>query len=351
VGIALLVMLGVEWQLHAGLAPLEAQNAALNAAPAASPAEQSGFAEIGGRDPAAFFAWVRDHLQPPIIVFIGDSQGMVVKDGTGLPYPQLVARALARQPGGARVMSLHLGGANTFEQGILLLGMLRAGIVPRTVVWSHTVFSMRKNEIRSELVALYQSLPGEITGGPTVILIGGSRGSAGGPAPPGRRELQAAEQRLDAWLSASATMRFFRRPMADKAQILWACPVARLVPAAWRPRTAEQRDPPASILESSARFAGRVSGVLREHGVRVIDFLGPIDQAAHPQPFTARAEAVAYPALERAVRSQGGDFEPWFDALPAACFGKFADGSDDAFHIEEAGHEALAQRLLATLAR
>jgi lysophospholipase L1-like esterase len=84
--------------------------------------------------------------------------------------------------------------------------------------------------------------------------------------------------------------------------------------------------------------------------VRVVHFLTPIDRAANPRPLSARAETVAYPALERAVRASGGEFVPWIDLLPGTCFGKFEDGSDDAFHVKAAGHEILARRIVETLA-
>lgn len=351
VGIALLALLFVEWLLHQAMAPLAAQNAALNAPPAAPSADLAGFHPLGARDPAAFFAEVRDQLKPRTIVFIGDSQGMVVKDGSGLPYPRLVARSLAKEAGDASVVSLHLGGANTSEQGALLLGMLEAGVVPRTVFWAHSVFSLRKNEIRGELVPLYRSLPDEDTGRPPVILIGGATEPASAALPPSQRVLQAASRRLDEWLAASATVRFSRRELWEKAAFLWASPLGRLVPASLRPRTGEQRDPSASILEGSARFAGQVTGVLHGRGVHLVHFLAPIDRTAQPRPFSARAEAVAYPALERAVEARGGEYAPWIDLLPGSCYGKFADGSDDAFHLEAAGHEALARRIVETLAQ
>jgi hypothetical protein len=349
-GIALLALLLVEGLLHQAMAPLEAQNAALNAPPEAPSAGLAGFHPLGARDPAAFFAGLRDQLKPPTIVFIGDSQGMVVKDGAGLPYPQLVARALARQAGGASVVSLHLGGANTLEQGALLLGMLGAGVVPRAVFWSHSVFSLRKNEIRAELVPLYKSLPDEDTGRPAVILIGGAPEAAAARLPLSQRILQAATRRLDDGLSASAAVRFSRRELWEKSTILWASPLGRLVPAALRRSTGAQLDPSASILEGSARFAGRVTGVLRGRGVRVVHFLAPIDRTAKPRPLSARAESVAYPALERAVRERGGEFVPWIDLLPGSCFGKFEDGSKDAFHIKAAGQETLACHIVETLA-
>jgi len=255
-GIALLALLLVEWLLHQAMAPLAAQNAALNAPPAAPSAELADFHQIDSRDPAAFFAEVRDQLKPVTIVFIGDSQGDIVKDESGLPYPQLVARSLARQVDGASVVSLHLGGANTFEQGALLLGMLEAGVVPRTVFWAHSVFSLRKNEIRAELVPLYNSLPNVNTGRPAVILIGGASEPSGAELPRSQRLLQAATRQLDDWFSASAAVRFSRRELWEKSTILWAGPLGHLVPVALRPRTGAQRP----LCRAGHRRAARTRG-------------------------------------------------------------------------------------------
>jgi hypothetical protein len=349
-GIALLALLLVEWLLHSALAPLEAQTAALLASPRASSAGLAGFHPLGSSPPGAFFAGMRDQLGPSAVVFVGDSQGMVVKGGSGLPYPQWVARSLANRAGGASVVSLHLGGANTFEQGALLLGMLEAGVLPGTVFWSHSVFSLRKNEIRAELVPLYQSLRDADTGRPAVILIGGAAEPAGAPLPRSQRVLQAVSRRLDEWLAASATVRFSRRESWEKMALLSASPLGRLLPEPLRHRTGERLDPSSSVLESSARFAGQVTGVLRRRGVRVVHILAPINRAAHPWLISARAEAVAYPALERAVRDHGGEFARWIDLLPGSCFGRFNDGSVDAFHINSAGQEILARRIVETLA-
>jgi hypothetical protein len=218
------------------------------------------------------------------------------------------------------------------------------------VFWAHSVFSLRKNEIRAELVPLWKSLPAAATDRLSVILVGGDPEPAGAAAPFSRRLLQAASLRLEEWASASASVRFSRRELSEKAAILWASPLGRLVPAALRPRPGQQRDPSASVLESSAAFAGQVTAELRGRGVRVVHYLSPIDQGADPRPFSARAEATAYPALERAVRESGGEFASWVDLLPGAYFGKYEDGSDDALHIKAAGHDTLARLFLDLLA-
>jgi hypothetical protein len=235
------------------------------------------------------------------------------------------------------------------EQGALLLGLLRDGLVPGVVFWGHTVFSLRKNEIRAELVPLYGSLPAAETGSPAVILIGGPTRPAGEAPPLPQRVLQAATQRLDQWCSASAMVRFSRRELSEKADLLWRTPLGGLVPPRLRPGTGVQRDPSASVLEGNARFAGQVTAVLRARGVRVIHFLAPVNRATEPRPFSARSEAVAYPALERAVRARGGEYVSWLDLLPPSCFGRFVDGSADALHIRPAGHTALVRRILALL--
>jgi hypothetical protein len=348
--VALLVLLAFEWMVRAPMTRLELHNAALNAPPAAEPAELADFHQVSSaRDPIAFLAGLRDQLEPATIVFVGDSQGMGVKDTTGLPYPKLVARALARRPGGGSVISLHLGGATTFEQGSLLLGLLRAGVVPDVVFWAHSIFSLRKNEIRAELVPLFESLPPEETGRPAVILIGGAPEPPAARLPLSQRVLGALTQRVDDALSASTALRFSRRELWQKVTILWDSPLARLVPARLRPKSASHPDPSAANLEASARFAGRVTGVLRRRGVRVVAFLSPIDLAATPRPFSPRAEADAYPKLERAIRDQGGEFVSWLELLPPAQYGRYDDGSPDAFHIRAAGHDTLASRLLEVL--
>ena len=349
--VAALVLLAFEWAVYGPMTRLEGLNATLNVRPVAQPAGLADFHQMdGARDPVAFLAGVRDQLKPTTIVFVGDSQGMVVKDTTGLVYPKLVAQALARRPGGASVVGLHLGGATTFEQGALLLGLLRAGVVPDVVFWAHSIFSLRKNEIRAELVPLYRSLPPGETGGPAVILLGGAPGPDAGRLPLPQRVLGVVTRRVDDVLSASAAMRFSRRELWQKSGILWDSPLARLVPARLRPKSADHPDPTAANLEASARFAGQVTGVLRRRGVRVVAFLSPIDLTATPRPFSRRAETNAYPALERAIRDHGGEFISWIDLLPPAEYGLYVDGSDDAFHIKAAGHDTLARRLVEILA-
>ena len=349
--IAALVLLAFEWVVHGPMTRIESLNAALNARPVAQPAGGAGFHQVSGtRDPAAFLAGLRDRLKPPTIVLVGDSQGLVVKDTTGPAYPVLVAQVLARRPGGASVLSLHMGGATTFEQGSLLLGLLQAGVVPDVVFWAHSIFSLRKNEIRTELVPLYRSLPPGETGRPAVVLHGDVPGPAADRLPLPQRVLGAVTRRVDDALSTSAAMRFSRQDLWQKGVILWDSPLAQLVPARLRPKSADHPDPSAANLEVSARFAGQVTGVLCRRGVRVVAFLSPIDLAATPRPFSRRAELNAYPQLERAIRGHGGEFVSWIDLLPPAEYGLYADGSDDAFHIRAAGHDTLARRIVELLA-
>lgn len=348
--VALLVLLVVEWVLHPPMARLAAQNRELGRPPAAPSAELADFHQVRSGDPTVFFARLRGLLKPVVVVFVGDSQGMVTQDRQGPPYPRLVARELATRTPGTSVLGLHLGGANTSEQGTLLLGMLRAGIVPRVVVWSHTLFSLRKNDIRADLVPLYRSLPPEYTDGANVILVGDGPGPAATSPPLPQRLLETASRRLDDWASASATVRFSRRETWEKARILWSSRAAALVPKGLRPRTAEQWRPSESVLTGSAGFAGRVTGVLTRSGVRVVGVLNPIRLSAEPRPFTPRAEAVAYPALERAVRGGGGEFLDWVGLLADSCYGAYEDGSDDPFHIRSSGHARLTRDLLGLLA-
>jgi hypothetical protein len=347
--VALAVLLALEWVVHPPMTRLERQNAALGAHPAAAPAGLADFHPVvGAPDPAAFLAGLRDQLKSPVIVFVGDSQGLAVK-GSGPAYPSLVAQALARRPGGAAVVSLHLGGATSVEQGSLLLGLLQAGVVPDVVFWAHSIFSMGRIDIRAELVPLYRSLPPEETGRPDVILTGGAPGPPAARLPLAQRVLAAVAQRVDDLAAASAAVRFSRRELWQKTAILWDSPLAHLVPARLRPKSAEHPDPPPANLASSVQFAGQVTGVLRRRGVRVVEFLSPVDLTATPRPFSARAEANAYPELERQVRGHGGEFVSWIGLLPHAQYGLYDDGSDDAFHARPAGHDTLAARILERL--
>lgn len=346
--IAAALIAAAEVYLHFTMAPLEAANRALAAGVARVDPAIPNHHALGLEPPERFFERMRAALADRPIVFVGDSQGAGAR-GSGLTFSQAAALRLAAEGASTPVLNLHLGGANTFEQGMLLLAMTQAGIRPRAVFWSHSIFSLRKNEIRAEFASAWRSVRWDAIGGaPEVILPQLPAAEAGRPGPVARfkRGVAAGWGRL---LDRSATIRFSRRSLYDKWTLLLRSPLARLMPGAAKPATARTEDPPTSVLLEAAAFAGRVTGVLEREGVRTIDYLSPINGQATPRPFSARAEAVAYPALFRAVAANGSTLVNYVNLLPADDFGRFADGTADAFHIDVTGHQVLADSLLARL--
>lgn len=317
----------------------------------AAPTLPENYRVLGRQDPLEFFGGLRadlaDLADAPI-VFVGDSQGAGAHGG-GAPYPQQVAERLLTEGRRVPVVSLHLGGANAYEQSVLLLAMLREGITPCCVVWSHSIFSQRKNEVRAELAAAYRHVEDEMaTLAPNVIVPA----TAEHTEPDDdrvRQRVAAVASGADGLVTRLATVRFMRRSLWDKGQILRRSPLGQLIPASVMAGTARQFDPPASILEDAARLVGEVSGELENRGIRVLDFVAPINREAVPRPFTARAEAVTYPALQRAAVAGGAQFLNLLDALPPSHYGRYADGTLDAFHIDSGGHAVLADTLLHTL--
>lgn len=348
--IAAALLLAVEAYLRLTLAPLEARNRGLAAEVARpSPAAPNHLA-LGAEDPERFFARLRAELEAPPVVFVGDSQGAAVKEKGALAYSQVVAsRLTAGGAGPVPVLNLHLGGANTFEQGTLLLALLQAGVRPRMVFWAHSVFSLRKNEIRAELAAAWRSLRWEGIGAPPDVIVPAAPAAESARADPVLRFKRAAAAGWGGLLNHSATIRFAGRSLFDKWQLLLRSPLARRLPSKVRPGTARTEDPPASVMLAAADFAGRVSAALGRSGVRVVNFLSPINSQVNPRPFSARAEQAAYPALRRAVESGGAAFADYLNLLPGEDFGRYGDGTPDAFHLDQAGHACLGDSLLARL--
>jgi hypothetical protein len=347
--LALALLAAVEWYLSASLVAFERKG--LEAAPVAPSTTAIGanFFALHGGAPESYFAAIAGRLASDVIVFIGDSQGEGTRDGSA-PYPQVVAERLAAAGARTSVISAHLGGSNGYEQGVILFSLLRAGVVPRAVIWSHSIFSQRKNEIRSELVPAFRALDERerALAGAVILMAGGSSG----PPPhadPAQRLLARAAAGWDALAAHSATVRFFRRPLWDKGEILRRSPLLRLLPARFLSGTARQFDPPAAILQDAARFAGAVSGELSRRGVCVVHFIAPINRGVSPRPFSPRAEATAYPALAAAAAAGGGTLIDLLNAMPPERFGRFEDGSPDAFHLDGPAHAELAARFLAIL--
>ncbi len=335
------VLVGVEVYFGSTMRVFERRGTAAPPEAAAGAGGPSNYYYLGLQDPTAFFADLASRAPTGAIVFVGDSQGASAR-GEGDPYPKLVARRL---PPDTAVVSLHLGGSNGYEQGALLLAMLRAGVVPRVVYWAHSVFSQRKNEIRAELVPMYRSLiRADSTLAADVILVGESSGVSGSADHTGR--LNALTEWWQGVLDRSAAVRFSRRPIAAKGEILRRSPLGRWLPIGWVHGTSKQIDPPSSVLIASARFVGDVSAELTRRGVRVVNLLSPVNRAVQSHQFSPHAEAVSYPALQAATNRAGGLFLDLRDAVPLMHYGTFEDGTADPFHFDKAGHALVMEALL-----
>lgn len=343
----MVLLAGVELYLGATMAVYEQEDEALRRRH--GPEGPAAFHELARQDPAAFVSDLRGMVTASAVVFVGDSQGMDTHDGRGRPYPQEVAAWLA---GGGRpvpVVSLHAVGANAAEQAMLILLLRRAGIPITAVVWSHSIFSQRKNEIRAEFAPAYREVAGDLRElGIETVVLGEAAVSA--PEAPGRSRVARAGEAWERILSRSATVRFSRRPLFDKYLILRRSPLGQLIPAAWLPGTARQIDPPGSLLLASAATVEHVSRLLTDAGVRVVHLLGPINRNVEPRPFTVRAEEASYPALRAAAAASGARFLDLLDAVPAERFGAYRDGTPDAFHVDGAGHALIARLIEAELA-
>lgn len=345
--VAAVLLAGLEAYLSASLAVFDHQLAQSEAAgPMRATAENVRV--MGRRDARAFLDGLRELSGRPVVVFVGDSQGLETHDGKGLPYPEEMARGWPRSKDGPVAVSLHLAGSNGYEQGLLLTALIESGVTPQVVIWAHNVASQRKNEIRAELAALYSDLAPRLAQWRPDVVVVGEAGAAATAAPGGLTALLA--RRWESLVGSSAIVRFARRPLYDKYQILRRSPLARLIPPAWLPGTAMQVDPPPALLRASAAFVGQVSTALTTRGARVIHVLAPIHRDVMPRPFTVRAEEVLYPALRKAAGQGKAEFLDLLDYLPADHFGTYSDGSPDAYHVDGAGHAAIAARLAGLLA-
>lgn len=346
----LLALLGaMEAFLGATLRPFE-RGVGAAATPTARPDWPANYHYLGASDPVAFCAGLRPLAGRDMLVFVGDSQGAGARGPGAEPYPLVAARTLAGR--GVEVVSFHVGGANACEQTVLLMTLRAAGLQPRAVVWSHSIFSQRKNEIRTEFVPAWRGLGEQARRlAPDVILVGAAAAgtTAAAAEPPLRRQAARLATAWEQAISHSATVRFSRRPLPEKAEILCRSPLARLLPPRLRWSTARQFDPPASLLLASARTIEAASRELTAGGAHVVHFIAPINQASRPRPFSQRAEAVSYPALQAAAAAAGAGFLTLLDAMPPARFGAYEDGTPDAFHLDGSAHRELAARLLEAL--
>jgi hypothetical protein len=346
--VALLLIGAMEFYLHAALDIFERRSEPPVAESDTDKAGPANFAYLGGGEPRRFCDLWRPKAGNGSIVFIGDSQGAGARDH-GPGYPEIVAGRLECAGNPELVFSLHVGGANSYEQGLILLTMLRSGTTPRAVVWSHSIFSQRKNEIRSEYALAYEYVEDQLVAMSTTVMAPPSSLVSDSDIGLERQVVANATSQWDGIVSRTAIVRFMRRSLWDKGEILRRSPIGKLLPGKLRPGAARQFDPPASILRESARFVGEITGVLQAHGVRVIHVIAPINRAASPRPFTVRAEQVCYPALREAADASGAQFMDLLDAMPPARFGTYDDGSPDAFHLDGIAHAELAELLMVEL--
>jgi len=347
--VALLILGAAEWYAGVSLKIFERRNVQVATDPASVTTESPNFSYLGRGEPVSFWESVRARAVGMPVVFVGDSQGAGARDH-GPGYPEIVAARLAGGDTAGTVVSLHVGGANAYEQGVMLLTMLRAGVTPRAVVWSHSIFSQRKNEIRAEYATAYELVAGDLDRMAASVVAPPSPVSTAEVGDPARRLAMSATSKWSSLLSRSALVRFMRRPLWDKVEILRRSPAGSILPAKLRPGTARQFDPPASILRESARFVEEVTLMLRERGVRVVHFVAPINRAASPRPFSQRAESACYPALQAAAQAGDATFIDLLDVMPPERFGAYQDGTPDAFHLDGVAHAELADRFMAELA-
>lgn len=350
--IGAVLVLGLEWYLAITMRAFEPREERVSRTRKDTPATTAptNYVHLGRSDPASFFRSIAGRVSGPAIVFVGDSQGLGPVRGTGDSYPRLIARVLMRSGQAGTVISLHLIGANAYEQGALLLSLMKSGIDARVVVWAHSVFSHRKNEIRSELTAVYSALGGEIARyRPEVILLDGL-------APPAADRISFGQswgrKAADAWdkiINRSAAIRFSRQPLYEKYLILRRSPLARLIPTTRLPGTTRQYNPPPSLLQASAKFVGQISAALESRGIQVIDLLEPVNRAQTPRPFSPQSEAIFYKAFKDAVQTSGAGFLDLLDALAPERFGENEEGTPDPYHIDSEGHAEIAARIAAAL--
>ncbi len=342
--VALLVLAACEFFFARSLAVYETRETRQPTVEEARPQiAVSGFHVLGRQDPVAFLSDLASTLKTDPVVFVGDSQGRSVPGG-GSPYPRQYAERLREAGRDDPVVSLHLAGSNAHEHAALLLAMLDLGVEPAKVVWAHSIFSQRKNEIRMELTDVYQTVHDDMARlAPDASVLGSTPAGSSDADDSDRRLLASADNGWGGLIGRLAAVRFMRYPLWDKIQILRRSDLGSLLPKALVGGTARQFNPPGSMLRSSAAVVGRVVTHLQDRGVDVIGMISPVDRQADPRPFAAAAEAVSYPALREVHESSGARCLDLLDAIPHEDYSLYQDGSRDAFHFTEAGHEIVVQ--------
>ena len=310
--------------------------------------QSANYYVLGQHNPVNFFRELSADLTTQPIIFIGDSQGAGAFGG-GSSYPKQISEQLQASGNGVPVVSLHIGGANAYEQTVLLFTMLKEGITPCCIIWSNSIFSMRKNEIRTEFTEAYYYVENEMEVLASNVIVSPIAEESETSRDPVRRVFVSLSTNADQIFSHLAIVRFMQRSLWDKAQILRRSPLGQLIPSDVLAGTSRQYDPPKSILEEAGSLIGNVAGELESRGIRVIVFLAPINRGVSIRPFTDRAELAAYPALQQAVTLRGIAFLDLVDALHTDNYGSFSDGTPDAFHIDAGGHTILADTLLSII--
>lgn len=333
---------GVEIYLSLALEPFERQLAATSADFEELP-QTPGYHKLGTEEPVDFLISCSGAITGHPVVFIGDSQGANVRGG-GRPYPEQVAEILASSDDFLPVVSLHLQGTNVYEQSILLLCVLKAGIEPCCVVWAGSVYSLRENEVRSELSSAFLFA----RDGAEELML-----AVVPPVDPGelvtdenhRNWFQTAVGAAQSTAFELATFRFMQRSLLEKAEILRRSPLGRLL-GIKSFGTGHQSNPSASILTDAASVVARVSSMLEARGIETIVFLAPYDQEAEERTFSPQAEELVRTELESELASTDARFVDLSAALSGERYGAYSDGVEDPLHFDHTGHRELAEQLV-----
>lgn len=337
--ITLIVLVGIEVYLSYSMHPFEMQ-ASVEPTGVAESSTIPGFFYVGDEEPVEFLSQLRSTLTDRPVVFIGDSQGIRVRGG-GIPYPEQVAALIGSIESHTPVVSMHMQGSNAYEQSILLLCMLELGIEPLCVVWSNSVYSLRENEIRSELVNSYRYVESEISGMSMTVVLPVTQSDTSTPESTSSFFVDCTETARGIALEL-ASVRFMQRSMLEKAEIIRRSPIGRLL-GVRSFGTAHQSNPSASILVDAALQVSKLSSLLESRGIHTIVFLSPYNQCASELVFSQEAEEIVFSALESGVNAAGALFLDLSSELSQQHYGNYMDGTEDPLHFDQTGHFIIAE--------
>ena len=338
--ITLIILIGIEVYLSYSMRPFERQNSETPMSLAES-SSTPGFFSVGKEEPVEFLTTLRSTITGHPIVFIGDSQGIRVRGG-GMPYPEQVAELICSTENRLPVVSMHIQGTNVYEQSIMLLCMLKLGIEPFCIIWSSSVYSLRENEIRSELMNSYTYVENEISEFSMAVVLPMSQSNTNTPNSSGSLFLACRGAARDIYLEL-ASVRFMQRSLLEKAEILRRSPVGRFLGIRTF-GTAHQSNPSASILVDAASVMTDVSTLLEDRGSQTIVFLAPFNRRASQRAFSQEAEETVLSALESGMNSTGVQFIDMSAELSRQYYGDYTDGTEDPLHFDQTGHSVLAER-------